>query len=139
MEIIRLFDKSENVFTKLKKKSETINNNEMLIGSYFIKKGSLRNQKRYFRLFENFIYYQNVIIINMFTIIKEETDKYPKAFTKIDFNLRFELIRAKVYEEQKDETSLEQIEKITLGRIIGIKFDRGMNTSEIYGTDINII
>ena len=75
----------------------------------------------------------------MFTIIKEETDKYPKAFTKIDFNLRFELIRAKVYEEQKDETSLEQIEKITLGRIIGIKFDRGMNTSEIYGTDINII
>ena len=43
MEIIRLFDKSENVFTKLKKKSETINNNEMLIGSYFIKKGSLRN------------------------------------------------------------------------------------------------
>ena len=66
MEIIRLFDKSENVFTKLKKKSETINNNEMLIGSYFIKKGSLRNQKRYFRLFENFIYYQNVIIINMY-------------------------------------------------------------------------
>ena len=63
----------------------------MLIGSYFQIKGSLRNQKRYFKLFENFINYQNVKIINKYTIIKEKTDKYPKAYTKfiliLDLNL----------------------------------------------------
>ena len=110
----------------------------MLIGSYFQIKGSLRNQKRYFKLFENFINYQNVKIINKYTIIKEKTDKYPKAYTKIDFDLRFQLIRAKV-DQQNGETSFEQTEKIVMGIIIGIKFDRSIDTCEIYGTDIDII
>ena len=41
-------------------------------------------------------------------MIKKRTDKYPKAYIKIDFDLRFQLIRANVEKDQRmDETSFE--------------------------------
>ena len=57
---------------------------------------------------------------------------FPKAFTILDFGLRFELIREKP--EKKEKDALENT-RTKLGRPKGIKFDRDGNICELYSTD----
>ena len=87
-------------------------------------------------LYKNWIYYLNVISIK-YIKIKKKNDKRPKAYTEIDINLRFELIRENV--KKKDDIAFDSTKKNKLGNVIGIKFDRGASTCEIYGPETYII
>ena len=69
---------NKNFWTKINKENSKLPNSFVLIEGYFSKKGSFINSKRYFRLYESFLYY--------FEEINSET---PKGYVIVDFDLNF--------------------------------------------------
>lgn len=124
------------------KKPVSLPNEPVLAEGYFSKKGNYISGKRYFRLYNNLIYYFDVHNLSLFTIMlfvlftqiftvfvhfKDKNSEIPKGYINIDFDLHFEVIRIK---SDKNEI---------LGTPRGLRLDRFNAKTEISTNDEELI
>ncbi|EGR27846.1 protein kinase domain protein [Ichthyophthirius multifiliis] len=98
-------------------KGAPLPNEPVLIDGYFTKKGNFTNARRFFRVYNSFIYY-----------FDEKNTDIAKGYCVIDFDLNFEIVRSK-----------EKKENNALGHPKGIILDKANQKTELASNDENFI
>ncbi|KAL4468378.1 hypothetical protein ABPG72_012272 [Tetrahymena utriculariae] len=96
-------------------------NEPILAEGYFSKKGNYMSGKRYFRLYNNFIYY-----------FDEKNSDHPKGYVNIDFDMHFEVIRQKTDKKDNSPSSI-------IGQPKGLRLDKFNAKTEITTNDESLI